>query len=82
MPITHTIQASEDDKDKTLLKYYAKQYFLFLPTPNRGTGDTRQETMMLRDHIILQNNFSDPFKNLSRIPIITTKHYFEIFLDL
>ena len=45
--------SSEDDKDKTLLKYYAKQQFLIMLTPNRGTGETRQETTMLRDYFIL-----------------------------
>ena len=39
MPITHTIQASEDDKDKTFLKYYAKTIVFdlaYLKKRNRG----------------------------------------------
>ena len=45
------IQASEDDKGKTLVKYHAKnKSFLFLPTPSRGTGETRQETAMLTEY--------------------------------
>ena len=44
------IQASDDDKGNTSVKYNAKTTsFLFLPSPHLRTGETRQKTRMLRE---------------------------------
>ena len=51
------IQASKNDKDKNLLKYYAKT-IVFDLAYFRGTGVTRQETTILRDYLLVVILFS------------------------